>query len=609
MKYYLCVLCWVLPIICYAQKQDNIWIFGSSSSNVIGQSGYQWGNTVLDFSSNDLKVYYDSIVTLDTSGSNATICDEKGNLLAYTNSMTVHNKDHKSLDGLDTIGFGSFWRNNVLTNFPNPGENWLSGYGFLQGVLFLPDPSNHDQIYCFYPNVILTDFADLIFSYEYALISFSESPTGKKVVKDIPFPAFENQRTLNRASINVCRHANGRDWWLLTQSVFLEEYYIYLLDDSGIHAHSTFTTDFTAEFDKSFTFNNFSPDGNFFAESMSFFTLNIDTAYQQTTLYNFDRCTGDFSFINRDTFIHFGLKPKAVFSPNSQYLYTSTSRALHQYDLYSTDIKGSRQQVAKYDGYAFQYHENDTPDSIYMGFMVNGPDGKIYSIPPGGSRFLHTIDYPDENNAECSFVHRSVSLPTNNFNSTPNFANYRLGPVDGSSCDTLGIDNNPVAQFRYVQDTSDYLNIRFTDNSYHEPESWEWDFGDGDTFSGKKPYFHKYDAPGIYEVCLTVSNVNDENKSCHTLHLGVSSTAKEHNSYSVNLYPNPAIDFISVIVENYLPRKSLFTMYDITGVPVMSKRLLMGNNNYYIESFPKGVYSYQITDEDKLLFTGRFIKI
>ena len=88
------------------------------------------------------------------------------------------------------------------------------------------------------------------------------------------------------------------------------------------------------------------------------------------------------------------------------------------------------------------------------------------------------------------------------------FPNYRLGPLDGSPCDTLGLDNFPVAKWRYeIDDSTDLQGIRFTDLSYFNPEVWHWDFDDGWTSSETRPV-HRYDAPGRYHVCLTVSNEN-----------------------------------------------------------------------------------------------------
>ncbi len=53
--------------------------------------------------------------------------------------------------------------------------------------------------------------------------------------------------------------------------------------------------------------------------------------------------------------------------------------------------------------------------------------------------------------------------------------------------------------------------IQFTDASYNGVVSWDWNFGDGDTFGGNDPLVHKnpahiYNTPGVYNVSLSVSN-------------------------------------------------------------------------------------------------------
>ena len=46
--------------------------------------------------------------------------------------------------------------------------------------------------------------------------------------------------------------------------------------------------------------------------------------------------------------------------------------------------------------------------------------------------------------------------------------------------------------------------VQFTDLSYGEIDTWEWNFGDGSTSTDQYPG-HTYDAPGIYTVSLTVT--------------------------------------------------------------------------------------------------------
>ncbi len=49
------------------------------------------------------------------------------------------------------------------------------------------------------------------------------------------------------------------------------------------------------------------------------------------------------------------------------------------------------------------------------------------------------------------------------------------------------------------------LNVTFTDESYNNPNTFLWKFGDGATSNAKDPS-HTYQSPGYYKVSLTVSN-------------------------------------------------------------------------------------------------------
>ncbi len=66
--------------------------------------------------------------------------------------------------------------------------------------------------------------------------------------------------------------------------------------------------------------------------------------------------------------------------------------------------------------------------------------------------------------------------------------------------------NPPVANFMANPTTGPaLLYISFTDNSTHEPTSWSWNFGDGDTSSEQNPT-HIFAAQRTYSVTLTACN-------------------------------------------------------------------------------------------------------
>ncbi|MDP1818004.1 MAG: hypothetical protein Q8K92_26365, partial [Leadbetterella sp.] len=89
--------------------------------------------------------------------------------------------------------------------------------------------------------------------------------------------------------------------------------------------------------------------------------------------------------------------------------------------------------------------------------MQLAPDNKIYMCATNGIKYLHVIHHPDEYGINCLFQQRGIVLPTYNASSVSYSPYFRLGPLDNSLCDTLGLDNHPVAWYRYEQDTLDFL--------------------------------------------------------------------------------------------------------------------------------------------------------
>jgi PKD repeat protein len=72
---------------------------------------------------------------------------------------------------------------------------------------------------------------------------------------------------------------------------------------------------------------------------------------------------------------------------------------------------------------------------------------------------------------------------------------------------------SPIATFSH---TDSDLQISFQDNSPNSPSTWFWTFGDGASSNSQNPD-HTYNQPGIYEVCLTASNICGETQSCEQI--------------------------------------------------------------------------------------------
>ena len=107
-----------------------------------------------------------------------------------------------------------------------------------------------------------------------------------------------------------------------------------------------------------------------------------------------------------------------------------------------------------------------------------------------------------------------------------------------TACQTIEIlAEPPVAAFDFAING---LDVNFTDQSNNDPTSWEWTFADLGSSMEQNPSF-TFASPGIYEVCLAVSNEQGEgNITCQTIEIAagpeppVTAFDFEVNGLSVN---------------------------------------------------------------------------
>ena len=84
-----------------------------------------------------------------------------------------------------------------------------------------------------------------------------------------------------------------------------------------------------------------SPDGTKFAYSN--YDISMGYYWQDIRLFDFDRCSGNFTF-NSLAYLPDSVGGGGVaFSPNSRYLYVSSWKRIYQLDTYSTYVAASMQ--------------------------------------------------------------------------------------------------------------------------------------------------------------------------------------------------------------------------------------------------------------------------
>jgi len=224
-----------------------------------------------------------------------------------------------------------------------------------------------------------------------------------------------------------------------------------------------------------------------------------------------------------------------------------------------------------------------------------------------GTRYMHYIAKPNKKGIACGVVQRGVPLPSP-VGGIPFYPNYRLGPLDGTICDSLGLKNEPLADFWWFADST--LSVEFADNSSYEPAQWHWDFGDGGTSQDTSPV-HLFPAPGSYDVCLIVSNQYAADTVCKAVTVGLSAGTEPEKAdpeHFVRVFPNPADDFFQIVYHLQGGPKQ-FHLFDATGRLLRSRVLENGAGNviFNIGMLPSGLYWYTLQGRN-CTYSGRLVK-
>ena len=568
------LLIFSFPVILTAQKHDYNWLFGTDD-NV--------GLILVNFDQEPPSVSLIENPPLEFDLTNASISDSTGNLLFYTNGIVVVNAQHQVMENGDSLNPGE-----VAWDFYN------EGYPMNQGALILPKPSSDSLFYIFhavreYPQSnIPSTFCS---SFLYSLVNpYHNNGQGKVLEKNVVLVA----DTLDVSKIVGVKHGNGRDWWVLFPEQNRYGYHTFLLNPEGIIYQGIQYVHPVAGYGKaSVGFGAFSPDGSKYARH----DIRGLPVGHFVRLYDFDRCTGLLS--NQ---LHIPLSDTAgvggiAFSPDSRYMYVSSQELVYQFDVTAPDVEATKTIVAVSDGFRDSLSNGEPWFPMTFSGAMLGPDGRIYIHSAGSSRHLHVIEYPNRGGTACEVRQHAIKLPAWTFRTIPNVPHYRLGPLDGSPCDTLGLNNHPLAGFRHAIDSSNSLRVIFTDNSFYAPTDWLWDFGDGSTSSLKDP-LHKYDSPGTYLVCLTVSNQYDSDTFCREVTVDVPNATEESQPQApaVKVWPNPARSGVVVELPQPSPRPVRLVLYDALGREVYRMLSRAGDRQLFfdVSGWAGGVYFGQV---------------
>ncbi|MBK8499185.1 MAG: hypothetical protein IPL52_10275 [Flavobacteriales bacterium] len=395
----------LLIMACAAQIHDMRWLGGYLGS--AGDPEFGGNKTLFQPPGPTWSVIDEHNLNFDTSVGVYT--DEEDSIIAYTEAWNVANKAYQVMPN----GAGL-----------NPTSYIDSDLGFNAHAthFFLPWPDRPDSIALFHMIWDTIAPSGAWCSARLYLSTIDRTlDNGHGDVVSMNQVLVEELMPIG--GLSAVRHANGRDWWVLTHGLGNNDFISLLLTPYGVHGP------FYQSIGSISTGSN--PPAAF---SMQGDRLATAPFAQGLDLFDFDRCTGVLSNWQHAFIATSPTVPGVQFSPNGSYLYVTHVSKLYQYPIQS-GVLGVPDTVAVWDGFYDEFPQFATPFSR----ISLASDGKMYISTGNSTRYLHVMHDPDATGVACNVVQHEHYRQTWTANSIPYRPNFSLGPIDGTVCDSLGI--------------------------------------------------------------------------------------------------------------------------------------------------------------------------
>ena len=120
---------------------------------------------------------------------------------------------------------------------------------------------------------------------------------------------------------------------------------------------------------------------------------------------------------------------------------------------------------------------------------------------------------------------------------------------------------------------------------------------------------HTYTTPGLYHVCLTVSNEYATDSMCRWVEVkDITSTSDVTDSPSFQVQPNPFVDFLEIV-----PDEDGYHLYDMTLIDIFGRVVLDQTmtlpGRIGLKNFPPGIYFLSLHQGDHIVWSTRVMKV
>jgi len=416
--------------IVYGQKEAANWYFGKKAGVSFTEAGPQ---ALLNG-------------RLDTNEGCATISNNKGELLFYTDGITVWNRNH-----------------NVMLN----GQSLLGDPSSSQSAIIVPKPKSNSIYYIF---TVAANAGNDGLRYSEVDMNLDNENGALTNVKNILLT------TPSTEKITAVQHANGTDFWVIAHAWNNANFISYRITESGVSISPVISgvgSVHNGDTRNSIGYMKASPNG----KKVALAKWNIDSVVE---IFDFDANTG--MLTNPITIDNvFGKEQKTgaygiEFSPNSKVLYVSdvnlnnSSSKLYQFDLSNSD----KQSIL--DSSTIIYSGSDILSAIQLAI-----DRKLY-ISNTVSSYLDVIENPNAIGFACNYNNQGLSLNRRItiFGLPPFIQSFFVAKIEANNV-CLGNVNS------FKIDTDEPI------------DEINWDFGDSITSNVQNPE-HVYEFSGFYTV-------------------------------------------------------------------------------------------------------------
>lgn len=380
----------------------------------------------------------------------ATLCDENGDLIMYTNGG----------GRTPFSAFGQYpgiiWRPDHSPMY-DMGVTEGGGFSSSQSAIILPKPTDANNYYVFTMGELeATLGGDLGRGLSYFEVDMDLAGGQGEVV--------DYQQTIEDnavESLDATPHPNGQDYWFAINRGY-NDIDIYSVDALGVAFHSTSTLRVPGVMWDGHSIR-FSPDGTKF--------------YARGLVFDFDASTGQLSNPVATNISSYGM----TFSPNSQYLYfTKSNEEIYRYDVKSSSFPNTEEYVGSVQG-GFLYQLQVAPDgNVYGIFSLPSGEISLYAIlcPNGDSPCIkeNVVDFSDVRNPLFPFIGFTNFMDS--YFSTDDLNNELQVCVDGSQLEVCSGEPVTLTADHYLEET------------------FEWS-------TGETTKSISVDQPGIYRVTVS----------------------------------------------------------------------------------------------------------